>query len=91
MMEKNTRTLWENSPVMFVADKTANEIRSVISSQKYGPGGKWINDMTYRSIAGYKIKDGMPLKLKTKDEVIPISETDAQVLLKEKLIKPVNV
>ncbi len=91
MKKKNTRTLWENSPAMFVTDKTANEIRSTISSEKYGPGGKWINDMTYRSVAGYKIKDGMPLKLMAKDEAIPISETDAQVLLKEKLIEPANV
>lgn len=77
---------WERRPVGFETDKTADEIRSAVGSQKNGPGGKWINNKIYQSLGG-STSGGNPLKLRAIDETIPISETDAQELLNLKLIK----
>jgi hypothetical protein len=87
--KENVRAHWEENTIGFETDKTADEIRSFGGSQKYGigTGGKWINDVIYQSIGGYRSRGGIPLKLRTKDEIIPISETDAQELLNAKLIK----
>lgn len=84
---KDVKSAWDKNPVNFVTDKTAAEIRSIGGSQKYGQGGEWISNAVYQSIGGYRSRGGIPLKLRTKDEIIPISETDAIVLRKEELIK----
>jgi hypothetical protein len=83
----DVKSTWDKNPVDFVTDETAAEIRSIGGSQRYGQGGKWINNVVYQSIGGYRSRGGMPLKLRTKDEIIPISETDATELLNANLIK----
>lgn len=80
------KMIWDRSPVGFETDKTADEIKSVVGSQKNGPGGKWINNKIYQSLGGSS-GVGIPLKLRTIDEIIPISEADAKELLDLKLIK----
>jgi hypothetical protein len=86
----NIRQQFDDKPVDFVTDLTANEIRSSGESQRYGQGGRWKNPNIYLSIGGYASRLGMPFKLQTTDEIIPISPTDAKELKKAGLIRDVQ-
>ncbi len=59
---------------------SADEIRSLGGSQRYGQGGRWVSDEEYIAINGHKSRGGMPLKLMTSSGEIPISTTDAGAL-----------
>ena len=78
--DEDTRSQWENMSPDYKTDMTKEEIRSLGGSQKFGQGGKWINNTIYQSIGGYRSRGGMPQKLQTENGDIPISETDAYEL-----------
>ena len=61
-----------------------------VTSPKIGGNhGAWSDYNTYVSIVGgVKSHGGMPYKLRTKNESIPISKGDAEKLQKNKKIKP---
>ncbi|WP_048181945.1 hypothetical protein [Methanosarcina sp. MTP4] len=74
------REEWNLRPIDFETHLTAEQIRSYGGSQRYGRGGRWLDQHFYISIGGYKSKGGIPSKLKTSDDVIPISPTDVKEL-----------
>jgi hypothetical protein len=78
---EDIRSQWEKQEPNYKTEKTMEEIRSLGGSQRFGEGGKWVNNSVYQSIGGYRSRGGIPLKLKTKNGNIPISETDAYELL----------
>ncbi len=71
---------WNLRPVDFQTRLTTDEIRAYGGSQKYGKGGRWLDQDNYISIGGYKSKGGIPFKLQTANEIIPISPTDVKEL-----------
>jgi hypothetical protein len=88
--KKSVKSEWRKRAAEFETNETAEVIRSFGSSNKNQTGGVWINDDEYISIEGIRNKGGMPYKLWTRDEPIPISPTDARALIKANLIKRVR-
>jgi hypothetical protein len=74
----------------FETDETAERIRSFGGSGKNEIGGTWISDDEYVSIDSTRSHGGMPYKLWTRDEPIPISPTDARTLIKSNSIRRVK-
>lgn len=76
----NIREQWSQKRPDFSAEMSADEIRSLGGSQRYGKGGKWVSNDEYLAINGHKSRGGMPLKVMTTSGEIPISTTDAGAL-----------
>ena len=84
---QNIRSIWEELPPNYKTQMSIEEIQSIGGTKKYGNiGGKWINEMIYQSIGGYRSRGGIPLKLQTRTGDIPISATDAEELLRLRYI-----
>jgi hypothetical protein len=84
----NIKDRWDNQRAEYESDLTQEELQQFGGSQRYGHGGRWDDGRHYFSIGGYRSRGGMPLKLKTGDGFfMPISGTDCEELLKEKLIR----
>jgi len=77
---ENIREQWSQKRPDFSVEMSADEIRSLGGSQRYGQGGRWVSDEEYIAINGHKSRGGMPLKLMTSSGEIPISTTDAGAL-----------
>ncbi len=77
---ENIREQWSQKRPDFSTEMSADEIRSLGGSQRYGQGGKWVSDEEYLAINGHKSRGGMPLKVMTSSGEIPISTTDASAL-----------
>lgn len=77
---ENIREQWSQKRPDFSTERSADEIRSLGGSQRYGQGGRWVSDEEYIAINGHKSRGGMPLKLMTLSGEIPISTTDARAL-----------
>jgi hypothetical protein len=87
---KSVKSEWRKRSAEFETDETPEVIRSYCGSGKKETVGKWINEDEYVSLAGIKSHGGMPYKLWTRDEPIPISPTDARILIKANLIRRVK-
>ncbi|RPJ79608.1 MAG: hypothetical protein EHM20_00910 [Alphaproteobacteria bacterium] len=87
--KRSVKSEWRKRAAEFETDETAERIRSYGESKKKEIGGKWVNDDEYISIDGIRT-GGMPYKLWTRDEPIPISPTDARALIRENLIRRVR-
>jgi hypothetical protein len=85
--KKSVKSEWRKRPADYESDETAEKIRSYGESKSNEIGGRWINDDEYISIGGIRSPGGMPYKLWTRDEPIPISPTDARTLIKSNLIR----
>ncbi len=88
--KKSVKSEWRKRAAEFETDETAEKIRSFGGSEKNEIGGKWLSDDEYVSIDGIRSQRGMPYKLWTRDEPIPISPTDARALIKANLIRRVR-
>ncbi len=78
--KENIKELWQQKRPDFSTDMSAEEIRSMGGSQRYGQGGRWVSDEEYVAINGRKSRGGIPLKVMTSSGEIPISTTDASAL-----------
>lgn len=87
---KSVKSEWRKRAAEFETDETAEVIRSHGGSEKKEIVGRWINEDEYISVDGIKSQGGMPYKLWTRDEPIPISPTDARILIKAHLIRRVQ-
>lgn len=87
---KSVKSEWRIRAADFETDETAEVIRSYDGSENKEIGGKWINEDDYISIGGIKSQGGIPYKLWTKYEPIPISPADARILIKAHLIRRVK-
>jgi hypothetical protein len=87
---KSVKSEWRKRAAEFETDETAEKIRSFGGPKNKEMGGRWINDDEYTSIDGTISQGGMPYKLWTLDEPIPISPTDARALIKANLIRRVR-
>jgi hypothetical protein len=85
--DEDLQSQWESRKPDYKTDKNKEEIRTRGASQRYGQGGYWVDKSTYQSIGGYRSRGGLPMKLQTKNGDIPISETDATMLLRSGDIK----
>ena len=88
--KKSVKSEWRKRASEFETDETAEGIRSFGGSKKNEICGKWISDEEYISIEGVKSQGGMPYKLWTRDEPMPISPTDARSLIRANLIRRVR-
>ena len=84
---KSVKSEWRKRSADFETDKTAELIRSYSGSEMKETVGTWISEDEYISLAGIKSQGGMPYKLWTRDEPIPISPTDARMLVRANLIR----
>ncbi|MEL7665450.1 MAG: hypothetical protein AAGU10_15155 [Methanosarcina mazei] len=89
-LRKSVKSEWRMRASDFETSEPAEVIRSYGGSDKKETVGKWISDDEYVSINGIKSHGGMPYKLWTRDEPIPISPTDARILVRANLIKRVK-
>lgn len=87
---KSVKSEWRKRASDFETGEAAEVIRSYGGSEKKEIVGKWISDDVYVSISGTKSRGGMPYKLWTRDEPIPISPTDARELIRANLIRRVK-
>ena len=87
---KSVKSEWRKRSAEFETDETAEIIRSYFESEKKETIGRWINEDEYISLAGTKSHGGMPYKLWTRDEPIPISPADARTLIQASLIRRVK-
>ncbi|MDQ1253588.1 MAG: hypothetical protein QG646_2767 [Euryarchaeota archaeon] len=87
--KKSVKSEWRKRAAEFETDETAERIRSFVAPEKNEIVGRWLNDNEYMSIDGEINQGGMPYKLWTRDEPIPISPTDARALIKANLIRRV--
>jgi hypothetical protein len=88
--KKSVKSEWRKRAAEFETDETAERIRSFGESQKNEKGGRWLSDDEYVSIDGTRSWGGMPYKLWTRDEPIPISPSDARALIKANLIRRIR-
>lgn len=88
--KKSVKSEWRKRAAEFETDETAERIRSFSGQEKNEIVGRWLSDDEYIAIDGIKSHGGMPYKLWTRDEPIPISPTDARALIKANLIKRVR-
>jgi hypothetical protein len=79
--KKSVKSEWRKRAAEFETDETAERIRSFGGPEINEIVGRWLSDDEYISIDGIR-SQGMPYKLWTRDEPIPISPTDARVLIK---------
>ena len=87
--KKSVKSEWRKRAAEFETDETAEKIRSFCGSGNE-IGGTWISEDEYVSIDGNRSHGGMPYKLWTRDEPIPISPTDARALIKANLIRRIR-
>lgn len=87
---KSVKSEWRKRASDFETSEPAEVIRSYGGSEKKEIVGKWISDDIYVSISGIKSRGGMPYKLWTRDEPIPISPTDTRALIRANLIRRVK-
>ncbi|WP_440945314.1 hypothetical protein ACSAZL_14350 [Methanosarcina sp. T3] len=87
---KSVKSEWRMRAADFETGEPSEVIRSYGGPEKKEIVGKWISDDVYISISGTKSRGGMPYKLWTRDEPIPISPTDASMLVKAHLIRRVR-
>lgn len=87
---KSIKSEWRMRASDFEAGEPAEVIRAYGGPDKKEIVGKWISDDVYISIDGIKSRGGMPYKLWTRDEPIPIFPTDARILVRANLIKRVK-
>ena len=88
--KKSVKSEWRQRAAEFETDETAEKIRSFGGPKKNEIVGGWLSDDEYISIEGIRSQGGMPYKLWTRDEPIPISPTDARALIKANLIRRVR-
>ena len=87
---KSVKSEWRMRAADFETSEPSEVIRSYRGSDKKETVGKWISDDVYVSIDGTKSCGGMPYKLWTRDEPIPISPTEARTLIRAHLIRRVK-
>lgn len=87
---KSVKSEWRMRAADFETGEPSEVIRSYGGPEKKEIVGKWISDDVYISISGIKSHGGMPYKLWTRDEPIPISPTDASMLVKAHMIRRVR-
>lgn len=87
---KSVKAEWRMRPSDFETDKPSELVRSYRGPEKKWTAGKWISDSVYISLNGIRSLGGMPYKLWTRDEPIPISPTDARELIRANLIRRVK-
>ena len=77
------KELWDSMGQTHETPKTFKQCQTLIGgSKRYGHGGKWEKSGNrYLALNGYMSRNGMPLKLKCKDTIIPISQTDLNQLV----------
>ena len=87
---KSVKSEWRMRAADFETSEPSEVIRSYGGSDQKETVGKWISDDVYVSIDGIKSSGGMPYKLWTRDEPIPISPTEARKLIRAHLIRRVK-
>ncbi len=88
--KKSVKSEWRKRAAEFETDETAERIRSFGGQEKNEIVGRWLSEDEYIAIDGTKNQGGMPYKLWTRDEPIPISPMDARALIKANLIRRVR-
>jgi hypothetical protein len=88
--KKSVKSEWRMRAADFETGEPAEVIRAYYGPEKKETAGKWVSEDTYLSINGLRSQGGMPYKLWTRDEPIPISPTDARELVRSHLIRRVS-